>query len=142
MQKLLFVLLLSFLGNAANAQKITDDLLIKNILSKQTVAWNTGDLEKFMGGYWRNDSLMFIGKSGPTYGWENTLKNYKKGYPDINTMGKLDFTLIDVKRLSPEYYSVVGKWQLKRTVGDIGGTFTLLFKKIKRQWLIIQDHSS
>lgn len=142
MQKLLFVLLLSFLGNAANAQKITDDLLIKNILSKQTAAWNSGDLEKFMDGYWRNDSLMFIGKSGPTYGWENTLKNYKKGYPDINTMGKLDFTLIDVKRLSPEYYSVVGKWHLKRTVGDIGGTFTLLFKKIKKQWLIIQDHSS
>ena len=142
MKKLLFVLLLSFLGNAANAQKITDDLLIKNILSKQTAAWNTGDLEKFMDGYWRNDSLMFIGKSGPTYGWENTLKNYKKGYPDINTMGKLDFTLIDVKRLSPEYYSVVGKWHLKRTVGDIGGTFTLLFKKIKKQWLIIQDHSS
>jgi len=135
-------LLLSFLGNAANAQKITDDLLIKNILSKQTAAWNTGDLEKFMDGYWRNDSLMFIGKNGPTYGWENTLKNYKKGYPDINTMGKLDFTLIDVKRLSPEYYSVVGKWHLKRTVGDIGGTFTLLFKKIKKQWLIIQDHSS
>jgi len=142
MQKLLFVLLLSFLNNVVNAQKITDDLLIKNILSKQTVAWNSGDLEKFMDGYWRNDSLMFIGKSGPTYGWENTLKNYKKGYPDINTMGKLDFTLIDVKRLSPEYYSVVGKWHLKRTVGDIGGTFTLLFKKIKKQWLIIQDHSS
>ena len=142
MQKLLFVLLLSFLNNVVNAQKITDDLLIKNILSKQTVAWNSGDLEKFMDGYWRNDSLMFIGKSGPTYGWENTLKNYKKGYPDINTMGKLDFTLIDVKRLSPEYYSVVGKWYLKRTVGDIGGTFTLLFKKIKKQWLIIQDHSS
>jgi hypothetical protein len=95
-----------------------------------------------MGGYWRNDSLMFIGKNGPTYGWENTLKNYKKGYPDIEAMGKLDFTLIDVKRLSPEYYSVVGKWHLKRLVGDIGGTFTLLFKKIKRQWLIIQDHSS
>ena len=142
MQKLLFVLLLSFLNNVVNAQKITDDLLIKNILSKQTVAWNNGDLEKFMDGYWRNDSLMFIGKSGPTYGWENTLKNYKKGYPDINTMGKLDFTLIDVKRLSQEYYSVVGKWHLKRTVGDIGGTFTLLFKKIKKQWLIIQDHSS
>ncbi len=142
MQNLLFIFLLSFLGNAANAQKITDDLLIKNILSKQTTAWNDGDLEKFMDSYWRNDSLMFIGKNGPTYGWENTLKNYKKGYPDINTMGKLDFTLIDVKRLSPEYFSVVGKWHLKRAVGDIGGTFTLLFKKIKKQWLIIQDHSS
>ena len=142
MQKLLIVLLLSFLGNAANAQKLTDDLLIRNTLSKQTMAWNAGDLEKFMDGYWRNDSLMFIGKSGPTYGWANTLKNYKKGYPDITTMGKLDFTLIDVKRLSSEYYSVVGKWHLKRTVGDAGGIFTLLFKKIKKQWLIVQDHSS
>ena len=142
MRNLLFMLLLSFLGNAVNAQKITDDLLIKNILSKQTTAWNDGNLEKFMDSYWRNDSLMFIGKNGLNYGWENTLKNYKKGYPNIDAMGKLDFTLIDVKRLSPEYYSVVGKWHLKRLVGDIGGTFTLLFRKIKRQWLIIQDHSS
>ena len=95
-----------------------------------------------MKGYWENDSLMFIGKSGVTYGYKNTLENYKKNYPDTAAMGKLTFTLIQVKRLSPEYYHVTGKWHLKRTIGDIGGHYTLLFRKIKGQWVIISDHSS
>lgn len=119
-----------------------DAVLVKNILAQQTAAWNAGEIERFMDGYWRNDSLMFIGKDGPTYGWENTLKNYKKGYPDTAAMGKLDFELISVKPLSTLYYSVVGKWHLKRSIGDLKGAFTLIFKKIKNKWVIVQDHSS
>ena len=95
-----------------------------------------------MKGYWENDSLMFIGKSGVTYGYKNTLENYKKGYPDTAAMGKLAFTLIQVKKLSKEYYHVTGKWFLNRSVGDIGGHYTLLFRKINGQWVIISDHSS
>ena len=119
-----------------------DDLLIRNTLTEQTAAWNAGDIERFMIPYWRSDSLMFIGKSGPTYGWKNTLENYKKSYPDTAAMGKLNFDIINVKRLSVLYYSVVGKWHLKRSIGDVGGVFTLLFKKIKKQWVIVQEHSS
>ncbi len=95
-----------------------------------------------MKGYWENDSLMFIGKSGVTYGWTNTLNNYKKGYPDTAAMGKLNFTLVQVKKLSAKYYHVTGKWFLKRSVGDVGGHYTLLFRKINGRWLIIADHSS
>lgn len=119
-----------------------DDLIINKILAEQSAAWNAGNIEKFMEGYWNSDSLMFIGKNGPTYGFKNTLENYKKNYPDTAAMGKLNFELITVKRLSVMYYSVVGKWHLKRSIGDVGGAFTLLFKKIKKQWVIVQDHSS
>lgn len=137
----LFVIILFFLALHLQAQT-KDDILIKNILAKQTIAWNTGDIEGFMQGYWHSDSLMFIGKGGPTYGWESTLNNYRKNYPDTAIMGKLNFELINVKRLSEQYYSVVGQWHLKRSVGDIGGAFSLLFKKIKNKWVIVQDHSS
>ena len=109
---------------------------------EQAAAWNAGDLNRFMQTYWHNDSLMFIGKNGPAYGWENTLNNYQKSYPDTAAMGKLKFDLISVKRLSVLYYSVVGKWHLKRTAGDLNGAFTLLIKKIKKRWVIVQDHSS
>ena len=85
---------------------------------------------------------MFIGKSGVTYGWKNTLENYKKNYPDTSAMGKLSFNIITVKKLSGEYYHVVGKWHLKRTIGDLSGHYTLLFKKIKGEWVIVSDHSS
>jgi hypothetical protein len=99
-------------------------------------------MEKFMQPYWHSDSLMFIGKSGITYGWQKTLDNYKKNYPNAAAVGKLDFTILHVKRLSDIYYSVVGKWHLARTIGDLGGYFTLLFKKINNRWVIISDHSS
>ncbi|HMJ46604.1 MAG TPA: DUF4440 domain-containing protein, partial [Ferruginibacter sp.] len=111
-------------------------------LHQQTLAWNANDMEKFMIPYWHNDSLMFIGKSGITYGWQKTLDSYKKNYPDATAVGKLDFTILHVKRLSDLYYSVVGKWHLARTIGDLNGYFTLLFKKIKDQWVIVSDHSS
>ena len=135
-----FIIPLMFVFSAK--AQTNDELLVRKILATQTAACNAGNIEGFMEGYWHNDSLMFIGKSGPTYGWENTLNNYKRSYPDTATMGKLDFQLISVKRLSVLYYSVVGKWHLKRTKDDVGGAFTLLFKKIKGKWVIVQDHSS
>ena len=119
-----------------------NELAIRNILATQTAAWNRGEIDNFMKGYWENDSLMFIGKSGVTYGWTNTLNNYKKGYPDTAAMGKLVFTLIQVKKLSGKYYHVTGKWLLKRSIGDVGGHYTLLFKKINGRWVIVSDHSS
>ncbi len=141
MKKYLPLFFALFISIQMHAQT-NDDILIKNTLIEQAAAWNAGDLNRFMETYWHNDSLMFIGKNGPTYGWENTLKNYKKGYPDTAAMGKLNFDLISVKRLSVLYYSVVGKWHLKRSIGDLNGAFTLILKKIKKKWVIVQDHSS
>jgi ketosteroid isomerase-like protein len=133
------ILLLSIVG--AKAQSAGESA-IRKLLAAQNAAWNRGDIDSFMKGYWENDSLMFIGKSGVTYGWANTLNNYKKGYPDTAAMGQLSFTLIEVKRLSKKYYHVTGKWFLKRSIGDVGGHYTLLFEKINGQWVIISDHSS
>lgn len=123
-------------------QALGQEAEIRALLAKQTEAWNRGDVEGFMEGYWKNDSLMFIGKSGITYGWQQTLDNYKKGYPDKTAMGQLTFTLLEMKPLSKKYFSVVGKWHLKRTIGDLSGHYTLLLKKIKGKWVIVKDHSS
>ena len=119
-----------------------DETTIRNVLNEQTRAWNGGNIEEFMQGYWKNDSLMFIGKSGINWGWQSAFDHYKKSYPDTVAMGKLSFDIILVKNLSPEYYYVVGKWMLKRSIGDVSGYYNLLFKKIKGQWLIVADHSS
>lgn len=142
MRKLLsffFITMLSFTSVSAQSK---DEIAIRTLIEEQRLAWNTGDKEKFMQPYWQSDSLMFIGKSGVTYGWQNTLENYKKGYPDTAAMGKLNFTILEVKRLSVMYFFVVGKWHLTRSIGDVGGHFTLLFKKVKNKWVIVADHSS
>lgn len=115
---------------------------IKALLQQQTDSWNKGNLETFMQTYWQSDSLVFIGKHGPTYGWQPTLDRYKKSYPDTAAMGKLNFNLLEIRPLSKEVYFVVGKWHLQRTAGDLEGHFSLLIKKIGKTWKIIADHSS
>jgi len=115
---------------------------IQAILQNQTVAWNKGDLDAFMVGYWKSDSLVFMGKSGPTYGYKNTLANYKKNYPDASHMGKLHFDIVSIKPLGKSYFFVIGKWFLQRSVGDVNGVYTLVFRKTKTGWKIISDHSS
>lgn len=139
--KNIFIALFLLLSIQAPAQH-SEETAIRKVLNSQAEAWNSGDIDGFMQGYWENDSLMFIGKSGITYGWTNTLNNYKKGYPDTASMGKLTLNLLSVKKLSKKYYHVVGKWFLKRSIGDVGGHYNLLFKKINGQWVIISDHSS
>ena len=142
MKKQLIVIITAILiSGSLNAQS-NDKRAIRNAMNEQLAAWNAGNIERFMGTYWKDDSLMFIGKSGVTYGWQNTLEKYKKGYPDTAAMGKLDFNILQVKRLSKIYYFVVGKWHSQRSIGDVGGHFTLLFCKIKNRWVIIADHSS
>lgn len=138
-----YFLLLLILGFALQTVAQTkNEKVILNMLKQQETAWNEGNLDKFMIGYWQNDSLMFIGKSGPTYGYTKTLANYKKGYPDTAHMGKFTSTIISIKKLSSKYYFVTGSWYLQRTVGDAKGFYTLLLRKIKGQWVIVADHSS
>ncbi len=141
MKNLFIVLLIVFSSIISRAQNM-DELAIRKVLDNQLTAWNTGNVDKFMQTYWQNDSLMFIGKSGVTYGWQSTLDNYKKHYPDIAAMGHLTFNLLSFKHLPPVFYFVAGKWHLQRTIGNIEGYFTLLFRKINGQWLIVADHSS
>ncbi|HRI22911.1 MAG TPA: nuclear transport factor 2 family protein [Panacibacter sp.] len=128
------------LGISVAAQS-KDELAIRNVMDKQVKDWNNGDIDGFMQTYWKSDSLLFV-SAPPTYGWQQTLDRYKKHYPDTATMGKLNFNLIQVKLLSAEYSFVAGQWHLTRSIGDAGGYFTLLFRKIKGQWYIVADHSS
>jgi ketosteroid isomerase-like protein len=136
-----FLLITVLLSTTLFAQN-KEELAIRAILSNQTKAWNKGDLSSFMIGYWENDSLVYVGKNGPSYGYATTLKNYKKNYPDTSHMGKLQFELISFKPLNKDHYFVLGKFYLTRTVGNASGYFTLLFKKINGVWKVIADHSS
>jgi len=114
---------------------------IRKLLNDQVMAWNQGKIEEFMKGYWDSDSLMFIGKSGISYGYAAALGNYKKNYSDTVRMGQLRFEILRIEALSSASCFVIGKWFLKRSIGDIGGIFTLVFRKIKGHWLIVADHT-
>ena len=140
--KQLSLALISLAISLVSFAQSADEKAIRGILAEQTAAWNRGNIEDFMKGYWNSDSLMFIGQNGVTYGYQNTLMNYKKNYNNADKMGTLSFDLVKVQRLSHEYYFVVGKWHLKRNAGDVGGHYDLIFRKIRGKWVIISDHSS
>ncbi len=115
----------------------------------QEKTWNDGNIKAFMKYYWHNDSLKFIGSKGITYGWQKTLDNYLKSYPTKKEMGILTFTIIECTQLSETSIYVIGKWNLKKEGLDslatnkvVGGHFTLLWKKIHNNWLIVADHTS
>ncbi len=142
---MLFILIgTMFQLNAVAQSNVSEKLAISQILIRQQGAWNKGSIEKYMSYYWFNDSLQFIGKKGITYGWHNTFDNYKKSYPDTNAMGQLTFELNSIDILCINNAFVIGKWFLKREKGkgDLGGSFSLLLKKIKKKWVIVADHSS
>ncbi|MES2838407.1 MAG: nuclear transport factor 2 family protein [Bacteroidota bacterium] len=136
--KVLFSLF--FVANFAFAQ-VSESNEIQKVLLEQQNNWNKGDVEQFMQGYWNSDSLVFIGKKGLTHGWNNTLNNYKKSYPDAKTMGKLFFTILKTEITSAETAFVIGKWELERE-NPVSGHFLLQFKKINGSWKIVADHTS
>ncbi|MEM9723098.1 MAG: nuclear transport factor 2 family protein, partial [Bacteroidota bacterium] len=116
---------------------------IKQVMSMQENAWNEGDIPQFMEGYWKSDSLLFIGSSGPTYGWQATYERYERVYPDRKTMGQLQFDILEIRSLGQNYARLIGKFHLKREeIDDLEGYFTLIWKKIGGKWLIISDHTS
>ncbi|MEL6593644.1 MAG: nuclear transport factor 2 family protein [Bacteroidota bacterium] len=141
---LLWILLLVFCVNAIaqDALKPKDETAIRKALMDQQAAWNNADIPTFMEGYWKSDSLVFTGSSGPTYGWQTTYDNYFKRYPNKQAMGQLNFDILRLEKLSPKSAFVIGRWHLTREIGDVGGYFTLVWKKIDGQWVIVSDHTS
>ncbi len=142
MKKIIFVLcLLSFaIGNSQTSEK-EDKAAILSVMNLQEKAWSNNDLEGFMQGYWKSDSLKFYGSSGLTKGWQQTLDNYKKGYPTKEHSGTLNFTISDISKIEVGSYWVMGEYHLKRSVGDADGVFIIIFKKIDGEWKIVADMS-
>jgi hypothetical protein len=140
--RLLLGFVLIVLACPSYARSADDDKAIRLLLARQVEQWNKGNIAGYLVGYWESDSLVFIGKNGPTYGYSATLERYKKSYPDAEHMGQLTSTVLRVRLLSTQWAYVTGRWQLKRSAGDLSGYYTLLLHKIKDRWVIVEDHSS
>ncbi|WKD85961.1 hypothetical protein KCTC32516_01310 [Polaribacter huanghezhanensis] len=143
MKKMLFlfatILLLSSCVTSTEEQDKKDILAI---LDLQQIAWSKHDLEGFMQGYWKSDSLKFYGSNGVTLGWNKTLANYKRGYPTPDHSGTLQFKINDISKINEGAYFVMGEFHLTRNVGNANGIFMIIFKKINGEWKIIADTSA
>jgi ketosteroid isomerase-like protein len=122
--------------------RMPDRGAIEFVLHAQQEAWNRGDVDAFLTGYWHSPELTFSGSSGVSRGWDGVLARYKKTYPDRATMGQLDFSELEYHFLGPDFALVLGHWHLKREKGDIGGVFSLVWERFPEGWKIIHDHTS
>ncbi len=142
MKKIILFLSISMLMFSCSKDTEQQDKdAILSVMSTQEKAWSNHDLEGFMQGYWKSDSLKFYGSSGLTKGWNQTLANYKKGYPTKEHSGTLNFKINDITKIENDSYYVMGEYHLKRSVGDANGVFIIIFKKINGEWKIVADMS-
>ena len=138
---LAFAVLVTIYSCNMKADIKADKAAILKEMKNQEVAWSTNDLDGFMEGYYKSDSLKFYGKNGLTKGWQQTLDNYKKGYPSKDHSGTLTFQITDISPIESQSYWVMGSYFLKRNIGDANGVFMVIFKKIKGKWKIVSDIS-
>ena len=147
MKNLLLLLLLVFaMANGVFAQDNKRDTKIaseiRQVMDAQTVAWNNGDIEGFMKGYWNSPDLIFVSGANVTRGWQPTIDRYKKTYDSRAKMGTLTFSDLEVDVLSKDSATVLGSWALAREKDNPKGKFTLIFRKFKDGWKIVHDHTS
>jgi len=129
----------AFSQSDAQKKKTTDDIVA--VMNAQSAAWNRGDIEGFMQGYWNSGQLVFV-SSRVTRGWQPTLDNYKRSYPTKDAMGTLTFSDLEVTVLSNDAAVVLGSWSLQRANDNPKGKFTLIFRKFKDGWRIVHDHTT
>lgn len=141
---ILFFFLMSTAFASAQSTKEIDRIKtdIIEVMTRQTDAWNRGDLEGFMIGYLRSDELIFVSGDTVTRGWQAALERYKKSYPSKEQMGMLSFADLEITVVSKNAAYVLGSWSLKREKDMPKGKFTIIFRKFKEGWLVVYDHSS
>lgn len=134
----------TFLASAGQSENSNvNNAAIKRVLETQQDAWNRGDVNAFLEGYWHSPDLTFSGTNGTARGFDAVRARYQKNYPDRAAMGKLDFSALEIRPLGRDAALVLGQWHLTRAQGDIGGVFSLVLQRFPNQgWRIIHDHTS
>lgn len=137
------VLLSLSIGTQVNATKQrSGEAQIRAVLDMQSAAWNRGDIDAFMTGYWKSEETEFVGASGITRGWQAVLDRYRRNYPDANAMGRLTFSNLEIYVVCQDSAFVIGEFKLEREKDKPIGVFTLNFRKFTEGWRIVADHTT
>jgi ketosteroid isomerase-like protein len=146
MKNILLLLALTLFASISSLASDTSDAKagadIRKVMNEQTAAWNRGDIEGFMQGYWKSENLVFVSSDNVTKGWQPTLDRYQKNYDSREKMGTLTFSGLTINVLNKQWATVLGSWSLAREKDTPHGKFTLIFRKFKDGWRIVHDHTS
>jgi beta-aspartyl-peptidase (threonine type) len=133
------ILAIALLGSAP----ADDEKAIRAVLDAQVTAWNKGDLDGFMAGYWNHDELFYISGAKSVQGYKALKERYKTAYQgEGKEMGKLKFSELKVEQLGADAALVRGKWEVTTSKETVAGWFTLVFRRFPDGWKITHDHTS
>jgi ketosteroid isomerase-like protein len=130
------------LSSSAKLPESDDAAAILTLLNDQTAAWNRGDIEGFMNGYWNSDQTEFVSSEGVSRGWQALLERYRRSYPDRKAMGHLTFSNLEIRVECSTAAYAVGEYHLQRETDNPSGVFTLNFTKFTEGWRIVVDHTT
>jgi len=146
MKSILFCVAVLFLTIPVFAQSTKEVSRIKAdvtaVMDEQAAAWNRGNIDAFMSGYWNSSELVFVSGDTVTRGWQPTLDRYKKNYNSREKMGTLKFSDLEIDVISKNAAVVLGSWSLRRSNDNPKGKFTLIFRRLNGGWRIVHDHTS
>jgi ketosteroid isomerase-like protein len=140
MRILFIIAALILVISAAGAQ--SEDRAIRSVLDDQVKAWNEGDIDGYMKGYWNSEETSFVSGGTVIKGHANVLARYKKSYESREKMGTLTFEDLKIRNVSSSSAVATGTWRLKRSNDSPWGRFTLIIEKKKEGWRIVYDHTS
>ncbi|MCP5107242.1 MAG: SgcJ/EcaC family oxidoreductase [bacterium] len=142
MKKIVYLVVLAMIAGTLWAGDSNDDTQkIQQIMARQVHAWNQGNVDGFMAGYWKSDQFTFQSGNKRLKGWEQLQAMYKKNYAG-EKMGKLEFSYIEMKNLTTDIILVMGRWKVTAKGESKEGLYTLIFRRFGKDWKIIHDHSS
>lgn len=136
-----FIILLLLFPLFVFASEYKDVVEVKKSLNQFVESWNQGDMNAALDIY-KNSPQSSLISSSVIKGYAEIEKFWKTNYPNKDEMGKMAFSDIDVKLLSPKYAMAIGQWTLKGTKNDTGGIFTVLFEKTDKGWKSVVDHTT
>jgi ketosteroid isomerase-like protein len=142
MRKVRFSLPWLLLAGCATVDPAPEQAAILKVLTDQADAWNRGDLDKFLDGYWRSEQTVFAGGGDVHRGFDAMAARYRKTYGTREKMGKLTFADLRFESFEWDRAVVTGSWELQRAADKPGGVFTLIFRKLPEGWRIAHDHTS
>jgi ketosteroid isomerase-like protein len=115
---------------------------VRAVLDAQREAWNRGEIEGYMAGYWRSEETVFVSGDNVTHGWQTVFDHYRKSYDSREKMGTLTFSDLEIKPITNDTAIAVGRWHLQRAKDEPHGRFTLILRRTTQGWKIIHDHTS
>ena len=131
-----------FASRSSAEPETPDEAAIRTLLVDQTAAWNRGDIDGFMAGYWKSDETEFVSAEGVSRGWQALLDRYKRSYPDRKAMGTLSFSNLEVRVECSTSAYAIGEYHLQREKDNPSGIFTLNLRKFPEGWRVVVDHTT